>query len=49
MLQFNNIISFEALKYVWPMLLILLGVEVVIANIVHSEEGSVSADSASRS
>lgn len=37
LLQFNNIISFEALKYVWPMLLILLGVEVVIANIVHSE------------
>ncbi|MDR9853430.1 DUF4097 family beta strand repeat-containing protein [Paenibacillus sp. VCA1] len=37
LLQFNNIISSEALKYVWPMLLILLGVEVVIANIIHSE------------
>ncbi|MGN7359244.1 LiaI-LiaF-like domain-containing protein [Paenibacillus sp. SAF-054] len=38
LLQFNHVISFEALKYVWPVLLILLGLEVVLANVIHSEK-----------
>ncbi|MBE9916733.1 hypothetical protein G8C92_22200 [Paenibacillus donghaensis] len=36
LLQFNHVLSFNSLKYVWPVLLILLGVEVVIANIIYS-------------
>ncbi|MED5020760.1 DUF4097 family beta strand repeat-containing protein [Paenibacillus chibensis] len=38
LLQFNHVLSFEALKYVWPVLLILLGIEVVLANIIHSDK-----------
>ncbi|MWV46548.1 DUF4097 family beta strand repeat protein [Paenibacillus sp. HJL G12] len=38
LLQFNHLISFESLKYVWPVLLILLGLEVVLANVLHSDK-----------
>ncbi|WP_145139615.1 DUF4097 family beta strand repeat-containing protein [Paenibacillus sp. Y412MC10] len=37
-LQMNQFISFEVLKYVWPTLLILLGIEVVISNVVHANQ-----------
>lgn len=37
-LQMSHIISFEVLKYVWPALLILLGIEVVLANLFHSDQ-----------
>ncbi|WP_136607195.1 DUF4097 family beta strand repeat-containing protein [Paenibacillus dokdonensis] len=38
LLQFNHVLSFEMLKYVGPVLLILLGLEVVLANVIHSEK-----------
>ncbi|MDR0266686.1 LiaI-LiaF-like domain-containing protein [Paenibacillus sp.] len=38
LLQLNHVLSFEVLKYIWPVLLILLGVEVVVANIIHSDK-----------
>lgn len=38
LLQLNHIISLEILKYVWPSLLIVLGLEIVISNIVHANQ-----------
>ncbi|MCJ8012816.1 DUF4097 domain-containing protein [Paenibacillus sp. KQZ6P-2] len=38
LLQFNHVITFEVLKYVWPVLLILLGLEVVLANVIYSDK-----------
>ncbi|GAB6991270.1 hypothetical protein [Paenibacillus pini] len=37
-LQMSHILTFEVLKYVWPGLLIMLGIELITANVLHSGE-----------